>query len=169
MSHPELDKLGYPEWYESYQMQVYLARDGWPKKFVEVGPGTGLTYLRTISQQSGRDIQVLHVTTENSEAVGKGFDDGAVNFVFLDLGDDYDANVRAFDVWWPKIRVSGWIGGHAMTMPNVARAVADVFRLQYATSDKDVQRVVQIGHSWNVPKLQEQINWPFNPNYFNPK
>lgn len=159
MNHPELDRLGKPEWYEAYDMQVYLARDGWPKVFVEVGPdGFGSEYMGNIVAKSGRNI-AFHRVDEESASFGE------VNFVYFNVGPD---RLReAIPRWWSKIRVSGWMGGAGLFVPEIKAIVADVFGVQYDTQgDTDMLRVVGVGRSWLVPKFQAEIAWPFNPHYF---
>lgn len=148
------------EAYGALHMQVALAKDGWPKRFVAIGPNP--EFLRQLIRDSGRSIELHHIEpgVEGSSAFT-----GEANFVFIDVGDDYGLNKYMMEAWWPKIRISGWIGGHSMNMPEVYRAVVDVFPAQYEQPDP-MLRVVRIGHSWLVPKFASVIAWPFNPNYF---
>lgn len=164
MSHPELDRLGKPEWYEAYDMQIYLARDGWDRVFIEVGPdGVSSGYMNRIIAGSGRKITFHRVDEESSS--GSAASSGEVNFVFFNLGPEKLRD--AVDRWWPKIRVGGWIGGHGIFISEIKAIVADMFRVQYDThGDGDMLRVLGIGRAWLVPKFQDQRTWPFNPNYF---
>lgn len=156
---------GLPDYHECYQMQVHLARDGWPKKFVEVGEGRGVEFLTRLAVESGRNIQVRRASPDYDGSTASAVPNGDVNFVFVDVGDDYVLNLRTIEAWWPKIRISGWIGGHDINMPGVRLAVTELFRAQYEQDDP-MLRIVQIGRSWMAPKFHEPINFPFNQNYF---
>jgi hypothetical protein len=53
------------------------------------------------------------------------YEDGSLDFVFIDAAHDYD-NVKAdIAAWFPKVKEGGLIGGHDWGHPPVARAVQD--------------------------------------------
>lgn len=58
------------------------------------------------------------------EAAGL-YEDGSLDFVFIDAAHDYD-NVKAdIAAWFPKVREGGLLGGHDWGHPPVATAVQD--------------------------------------------
>ena len=54
------------------------------------------------------------------------FKDGFFDFVYLDGWHQYPAVKKDIEVWWPKVKVGGVLGGHDIghvEFPGVARAV----------------------------------------------
>lgn len=145
--------------YEIYRQQVYLAKDGWPKHFIEIGTGSGLDLFTRMISDSGRNIKLTHVPVEDAVQYASGVGNGEVNLVFL---DDVPIEILGGTLiaWWPKIRVSGWIGGSDIRDEAVKKIVTEIFRTQYPQSDPMI-RVLQIGHGWLVPKFHEPINYPW--------
>lgn len=151
----------YP-YYEIYQMQIYLAKDGWPKYFVEIGDGTGLKLLAQLVQESKRIIPVAHFTDDHAIDGAESVKNGSVNFVFLNCALSYERMHDVIGAWWQKIKVSGWMGGSDIRPEPVSQALKALFRTQYPPPDQDyLTRVVQVGWGWLVPKLQEPINFPW--------
>lgn len=149
----------YP-YYEIYLMQVYLAKDGWSKKFVEISPGTGIPYMKSLIDKSGRDIELLRYSEESALDGASVTPSGGVNFVFLNCDPTYERSLEIISAWWPKIRVSGWMGGCDMRFAGTRKAVEELFRTQYPQPDP-MLRVVNVGFGWLVPKFHEPINFPW--------
>jgi predicted O-methyltransferase YrrM len=56
------------------------------------------------------------------------YDDGTLDFVFIDASHDYDSVRRDILAWLPKMKVGGTIAGHDYTYSeNVKRAVDEIF------------------------------------------
>lgn len=55
----------------------------------------------------------------------------AVDVVFIDALHDYEHVLEDIDLWWPKVRVGGYLTGHDYkhTFPGTMRAVAERFCL----------------------------------------
>jgi hypothetical protein len=56
--------------------------------------------------------------------------DRSLDFVFIDGDHSYDGVKKDIELWFPKIKIGGWIGGHDLLHPNlpgVARAVYEAF------------------------------------------
>jgi predicted O-methyltransferase YrrM len=67
--------------------------------------------------------------TGDSAAAAAEFEDGALDFVFIDADHSYEAVRRDIDAWRSKVRTGGWLGGHDYNakFPGVIRAVDFVF------------------------------------------
>jgi predicted O-methyltransferase YrrM len=64
--------------------------------------------------------------TKLSVDAAEGVPDASLDFVFIDA-DHSEAACRADIIaWLPKIRADGWITGHDISWPSVARAVDDM-------------------------------------------
>lgn len=161
-ARPSPDQMRDYPYYEIYQMQIYLAKDGWPRNFVEIGDGTGLKLLTPLVHDSKRVITITHYTDDNAIAGTSNFAEGGVNFVFLNCALTYERMHDVIGAWWGKIRFGGWIGGSDIRPEAVRDAIKALFRTQYPSTDNDfLARVVQVGWGWLVPKLQEPINFPW--------
>jgi hypothetical protein len=68
-----------------------------------------------------------------SEQAASLFEDGTLDFVFLDADHRYEAVRRDLEVWFPKIKRRGVLGGHDYLhpdFPGVRRAADEFFREQ---------------------------------------
>lgn len=68
-----------------------------------------------------------------SEEAADLFDDGTLDFVFLDADHGYQAVRRDLQCWFPKVKRRGFLGGHDYLNPNfpgVRRAVDEFFTEQ---------------------------------------
>lgn len=158
--HPSASEMGEYPYYEIYLMQVYLARDGWAKKFVEIGDGHGVPYLTKLIQESTRNIELVRYSEKEAINGASVTPNGGVNFVFLNCEPAYESARDIISSWWPKIRISGWVGGCDIRMPGTRQAVGELFRTQYPQDDPMI-RTVNVGWGWLVPKFHEPINFPW--------
>lgn len=58
------------------------------------------------------------------------FDDGALDFLYIDANHRYDEITKDIKYWHPKVRKNGFLGGHdygAPPCPDVKRAVDEAF------------------------------------------
>jgi hypothetical protein len=57
------------------------------------------------------------------------FDDGSVDFCYVDAGHTYECVIQDLHAWWPKIRPGGQFGGDDYTKghPGVQKAVWEFF------------------------------------------
>ena len=59
----------------------------------------------------------------DSPKAAEGYEDGSLDFVFID-GDHTQAKVAAdLEAWWPKVKVGGRMAGHDIIQPGVEAAV----------------------------------------------
>lgn len=54
------------------------------------------------------------------------FEDGSVEFVFIDASHDYESVKQDIQAWLPKVRVGGIIGGDDYGWPGVQQAVEEL-------------------------------------------
>ncbi len=83
-----------------------------------------------------------------STDAARGFDDGSLDFVFIDADHSYEAVMSDIAAWLPKVRPGGWITGHdynSVLFPGVVSAVKENFA-KFST-DQD--------HVW-IAQVQEQ-------------
>jgi hypothetical protein len=75
------------------------------------------------------------------------FDDGSVDFCYVDAGHTYDCVIKDLHAWWPKIRPGGQFGGDDYTKghPGVQKAVWEFF------GDRGL-KVRRSGRCWLVDK-----------------
>lgn len=60
----------------------------------------------------------------------KEFRDGSLDMAFIDANHDYNYVKQDIDVWWPKVREGGFLGGHdyhGEDFPGVCKAVNERF------------------------------------------
>ena len=65
------------------------------------------------------------------------YQDESIDFLFHDASHQYDDVIKDFEIWYPKIKHGGVIGGHDAQLPGVKKAAREFFG--------DYQ---EIGDSW---------------------
>lgn len=114
----------------------------------------GWRELENLEQTFHDNIQPIrdHVTAIKSQSwqAADRFQDGSVDFCYVDAGHTYDCVYKDLQAWWPKIRPGSYFGGDDYTKgwPEVCRAVEDFF-------DKQGLRVYKSGRCWIVTKPVE--------------
>ena len=80
-------------------------------------------HARTFADRS------LLLTARTDEAC-RLFDDGSLDFVFVDADHSYEGAASDIALWQSKVRPGGWFGGHDYTpkWPGVVRAVDEAFK-----------------------------------------
>ena len=71
-----------------------------------------------------------------SPAVTGEYEDGILDFIYIDALHDYESVKKDMTAWWPKLRVGGILAGHDFSpshWPGVVRAVHEF------TQEKEVQ------------------------------
>lgn len=70
-----------------------------------------------------------------SPGIAGVFEDGSLDFVYIDALHDYESVLADIKAWWPKVRVGGILAGHDFShdWPGVMRAVKEVFDDFYLT------------------------------------
>jgi predicted O-methyltransferase YrrM len=77
--------------------------------------------IDNMSKYEGRGRLIEGISWE----VANQFDDGSVDFVFIDGDHSYEGCRKDIDAWLPKIRAGGFISGHDYSWPTVKDAIAD--------------------------------------------
>lgn len=74
--------------------------------------------LRVLSRYGNR-AQVLRKTSREAAAT---FQDGTLDFVYVDACHRYEAVLDDLETWWPKIRSGGILAGHDFICPREAKS-----------------------------------------------
>lgn len=69
--------------------------------------------------------QHIHVVRRDSADAATQFEDGSVDFVYVDAGHTRDAVRRDLDAWWPKLKSAGVLAGDDWQFKGVEQAVAE--------------------------------------------
>lgn len=81
------------------------------------------TFMNNI-RESGLDGVVNPLRMLSSEAATK-FQDGSLEFVYIDASHDYESVKEDIRLWLPKIKLGGIIAGHDLGHDPVRRAVSE--------------------------------------------
>jgi predicted O-methyltransferase YrrM len=68
------------------------------------------------------------VIGSDSSSYAKNFEDGSIDFVYIDAGHKYEACYADIVKWLPKIKMGGLIAGHDIDFPTVKQAVEDTVK-----------------------------------------
>lgn len=71
----------------------------------------GDVYRRAMQNISGHEDRALMVRS-SSESAASIFEDGSLDFVYIDANHAYDYVVRDIELWYPKVRSGGFMCGH---------------------------------------------------------
>jgi hypothetical protein len=88
--------------------------------------------IRHIFDQNMRDCgieKMVRVIEGDSAGSAEYFDDGSVDFCFIDAAHDYESVVRDIAAWLPKMRPGGIMAGHDYPFVDVYKAVLETFCL----------------------------------------
>lgn len=81
-------------------------------------------FMDNIERLHGLDCMVHRGRTVD---VAADFEDGSVDFIWVDAGHEYDEVLADIKAWWPKLRVGGVMGGDDYPMIGVKSAVEEFF------------------------------------------
>jgi predicted O-methyltransferase YrrM len=86
----------------------------------------------------------VKVLKTDSISASKMFEDGSLDFVFIDANHSYEAVKADIEAWLPKLRKGGLIAGHDILEPScgVERAVKDIFGSTYMVVNNCWARLV---------------------------
>lgn len=92
---------------------------------------------------------------ENSWDAARHYDDGSLDFVFLDADHGYESIRKDIDAWLPKVRQGSILAGHdyGVEFPGVLRAVNETFaRFDVWRGSRDMgdQRMKETGNYYPV-------------------
>jgi glycosyltransferase involved in cell wall biosynthesis len=66
---------------------------------------------------------MIKVTVGDSAESASQFEDGSMDFIFIDAAHDYDSVVKDLAAWWPKLKEGGIFAGHDYPWHEVEKAV----------------------------------------------
>jgi hypothetical protein len=128
------------------KIRVYVVDlwDGWlyddyPESFPEEpdgerGPQWQDVFWRFIRNVRRAEVEdVIYPLKMPSEHAASLFEDGTLDFVFLDADHTYEAVRRDLEAWFPKVKRRGILGGHDYLhadFPGVRRAADEIFMEQ---------------------------------------
>lgn len=98
-------------------------------------------FLRNTAPVSDR-IRTLRMDSTNAAQL---YEDGSLDFVFVDAAHDYESVKRDVAAWLPKVKPGGCIAGHDYSAPGVSAAVNEVIGDVVSLTDQDcwMHRVVR--------------------------
>ncbi len=88
-------------------------------------------YIRTVRRAGVEDV--IHPLNMASEQAAELFENGTLDFVFLDADAGHEAVRRDLEAWFPKVKRRGVVAGHNYLhpdFPGVRRAADEFFREQ---------------------------------------
>jgi methyltransferase family protein len=88
-------------------------------------------FIRNVRHAGVEDV--IYPLKMPSEQAASLFEDGTLDFVFLDADHSYEAVRRDVEAWFPKVKRRGVLGGHDYLhpdFPGVRRAADEFFREQ---------------------------------------
>jgi hypothetical protein len=91
------------------------------------GGNTARLLIQNIYDCGVQDFVIPIIT--NSVKASRMFEDGSLDFVFIDASHNYFEVKKDLHCWWPKIKVGGLLMGHDYdnNFPEVVRAVNEFF------------------------------------------
>lgn len=88
-------------------------------------------FIRKVHRAGTEDV--IFPLKMSSEQAAELFEDGTLDFVFLDADPSYEAVRRDLETWFPKVKRHGVLGGHNYlngNCPGVRRAADEFFSQQ---------------------------------------
>ncbi len=89
--------------------------------------------LKEFADKNGA-VLIRDLTVE----AAKQFDDKSIDYVFIDAGHHYEAVAADIKAWAPKVRPGGTIAGHDIDLPDVVKAVEEVYNKMYAVGPDNI-------------------------------
>lgn len=71
--------------------------------------------------------QYINLIKSSSDKSFKLFEDNSIDFLFIDGDHNYDGIKKDLELWYPKVKIGGIIGGHDYTEPCGVRQAVDEF------------------------------------------
>jgi hypothetical protein len=110
----------------SESSDVEYGKENWPEL-----QDTFWHFIRNVRQAGVEDL--IYPLKMPSEQAASLFEDGTLDFVFLDADHSYEAVRRDLEAWFPKVKRRGILGGHDYLhadFPGVRRAADEFFMEQ---------------------------------------
>ncbi len=120
-----LTMVGVDLWTSYPEKEAEFAEGG--RSYIERPMGQYRKHVVYHAQKYGARSRLIRADTVQA---AQEFEDGSVDFVFVDADHTYEAVLADIDAWLPKIRSGGQMLGHdwgSPGFPGVARAVRERF------------------------------------------
>ncbi|MCK5017059.1 MAG: class I SAM-dependent methyltransferase [Candidatus Peribacteraceae bacterium] len=98
--------------------------NGSVNKLVEESGGSVYSQFLNNLSNAGLIERVNAIVSDSAQAA-ELYDDGELDFVFIDADHTYEAVIGDLRAWLPKLRTGGVLGGHDFDEEGVSRAVAE--------------------------------------------
>jgi len=98
---------------------------------------------------------IIPIRMMSSEA-SKLFEDKSLDFVFIDAEHDYNSVKTNILSWLPKIKNTGYIGGHDYEMDSVKKAVKEEFDGKLIVGTITTSWLICL--NWNLKNLENNVN-----------
>lgn len=95
-------------------------------------------------QRVYRFMDRAHILHCDSVQASYSFEDGSLDFVFVDGDHSYDGVVRDLEAWDNKVRTGGWIGGHDWSHHGTDDSVQRAVEYFYGTG----MAALDVGNTW---------------------
>lgn len=125
----------------------FVAVDMFPDEWIYIGnkPPVYEQFCKTMEPFAGH----YRVEVGQSVDIAKRFQDGSIDFVFIDAAHDYGSVKADIAAWLPKVKAGGIIAGHDYEVghPGVIRAVDEALgdRMELVPYDEDKTK-----HCWKI-------------------
>ena len=104
------------------------------------------------------DDKRVRIIKDYSENAVKNIEDNSLDFVYIDANHNYDYVCKDINLWYPKVKEGGIIGGHDICIPDVLKAVKEF------CSDKNIKFQTEIP-DWYFIK-HEKENKDFSGKFY---
>jgi len=99
---------------------------------------------------------VIHPIRMTSVEASKLYEDGSLDFIFIDGAHDYKSVKEDVEHWFPKLKVGGYIAGDDYAWPSVSSAVDEYFGKYNVTTIK-APAYKYAEQTWVVQKKEELL------------
>lgn len=90
-----------------YTIDLFLSRDNDHKQFIDV---------EDLYKEAVKNIEpvkdVVNIIKGSSHEIYNNFEDGSIDFLFIDGGHTYECVKKDLQLWFPKVKYKGIISGH---------------------------------------------------------
>lgn len=129
---------------------AHVARNGEQQSMGDAAGGDFCLFAQQMLQHAPAELQRINVIRTWSTDAARLFADGSVDLVVLDADHTYEWVSAEIDVWQPKLRADGVMGGddyHPVEFPGVIQAVTEAW-----DDDRIEVRHDQSWPTWRVLK-----------------
>ena len=91
-----------------------------------------------------------------SVEASKLYEDGSLDFIFIDGAHDYKSVKEDVEHWFPKLKIGGYISGDDYAWPSVSSAVDEYFGKYNVTTIK-APAYKYAEQTWVVQKKEESL------------